>query len=83
MHKNKIAEGTRLPQIQRKITMSNNQSYQYINFSAYVDISGNVSQRLPVANFDLELEDSELPLEEGLQKGQKKTTQQMRLLTKQ
>lgn len=68
--KNKVAEGTRLPQIQRKITVSNNQSYQYINFSAYVDISGNVSQRLPVANFDLELEEPELSWEE-LQQGRR------------
>lgn len=67
MHKNKIAEGTRLPQIQRKITTSNNWSYQYINFSAYVYTSCNVFQSLLVNNFDLEPEEPELSWEEWQQ----------------
>jgi len=64
--KNEIAEDSRLPQIQIKITASNNWSYQYINFSAYIDISCNVLQSSPVTNFDLELEELGLSWEEGL-----------------
>lgn len=67
MIKNEIAEGSRLPQIQLKITVSNNWSYQYINVSAYIGITCNVLESLPVTNFDLELEEPELPWEEWLQ----------------
>lgn len=67
MPKNKIAEVWNLPHIQKKITAGNNWSYPYINFSAYVDSSCNVFQRLPVTNFDLKPEEPELSWEEGLQ----------------
>lgn|GEM_PF-1320350 len=67
MIKNEIAEGSRLPRAQIKITASNNWSYQYINVSAYIGISCNVFQSLPVTNFYLELEKPELLWEEGLQ----------------
>lgn len=62
-----VAEVWNLPQIKRKITVSNNLHYLYINFSTYVDISGNVIQNILMTNFDLELEEPELPWEEGLQ----------------
>lgn len=67
MPKNKIAEVWNLPHIQRKITMSNNWSYPYINFSTYVDISGSVIQNILMTSFDLELEEPELPWKERLQ----------------
>jgi len=65
--KNEIAEVWNLPQIQIKITASNNWSYQYINVSAYIGITCNVLESLPVTNFDLELEEPELLWEKGLQ----------------
>jgi hypothetical protein len=68
--KNEIAEGSRLPQIQIKITASNNWSYQYINVSAYIDITCNVLESLPATNFHLELEKPELSWEE-LQQGRR------------
>ena len=59
MPKNKVAEVWNLPQSKRKITASNNLHYLYINFSTYVDVSGNVIQNMLMTNFDLELEEWE------------------------
>ncbi len=69
MIKNKLAEGSRLPHIQKEIIANSNWFYQYNNFSAFIDISGNVFQNMLVTNFYLELEEPDLSWEELQQRG--------------
>lgn len=67
MIKNDSPEGSRLPEQANIHTSKYNLTSELINPSANIDISCNVSQGLLVTNFDLELEEPELPWEEGLQ----------------
>lgn len=64
MIKNDIPEGSRLPEQANILTSKYKFTSEFINPSAYIDIYCNVFQRLPVANFDLELEESKLSWEE-------------------
>ena len=64
MIKNDSPEGSRLPEQANILTSKYKLTSEFINPSAYIDISCNVFQRLPVTNFDLELEEPELPWEE-------------------
>lgn len=70
MIKNDSPEGSRLPEQAIVLTSIYKCTSEFINHSAYIDISCNVFQRFPVANFDLKLEEPELPREE-LQQGRR------------
>ena len=67
MIKNDSLGGSRLPEQATVITSIYKCTSEFINSSAYIGISCNVFQRLPVDNFDLELEEPELSWEEWQQ----------------
>lgn len=43
MHNNEVAEGSKLPQMQRKITYSNNSAYEFIKLSESIPIDPELS----------------------------------------
>lgn len=53
MIKNDIPEGSRLPEQATVLTSIYKYTSEFINPSIYIDITGNVFQRLPAINFDL------------------------------
>jgi hypothetical protein len=65
--KNDSPEGSRLPEQANVLTSKYKLTSEFINPSAYINISGKVFQSLPVTNFDLELEEPEVSWEEWKQ----------------